>query len=390
MVEQAPFTPATKLPPAPQYGQDTLGELLPSAAHALGVNGFANPLKLPATRRVNLVMVDGLGWNQLKANLAHAPFLRSIFSQAQRLTTGFPSTTATSLSSLGTGVSPGTHGLVGYDVIDPERRRVVNQLGGWPTNLNPALWQPLPTVFETIAAHGVHVATVSLGLFADSALTRAALRGPTFIAANSLAARSRATTEVFAKERHALVYTYFNELDKAGHKYGVDSDQWRHTLEELDYTIKLMVSRLPAGTSVLITGDHGMVDVSASQRIDYSLEPELIEAVELTSGEPRGAQLSFAANTPEATRAKVRAAWIERYGTKAWVLTRDEAISYGLFGPLREGVAERLGDLLILAAEPVAFYDGRRVAPTAFEMIGQHGSLTTAERIVPLLSVHTG
>ncbi|WP_421013848.1 alkaline phosphatase family protein, partial [Glutamicibacter creatinolyticus] len=212
---------------------------------------------------------------------------------------------------------------------------------------------------------------------------------PQFVAATSLAARSRATTEVFDAHRHALVYTYFNELDKAGHKYGVDSDQWRQTLEELDYTLKTMVSRLPAQTSVLITGDHGMVDVPASQRIDYSREPELIEGVELTSGEPRGVQLSFAAATSDAVRARVREAWQRRYGTKAWVLTRQEAIQHGLFGPMRDAVAERLGDLMILAAESIAFYDGRRVNPKAFEMVGQHGSLTTAECLVPLLQLYT-
>ena len=382
---QSTPTPSTKFPAPPAYGQDTLSEILPSAANALGVPGYDNPLKLGETLRVNLVMVDGLGWNQLKSHLAHAPFLRSLFEKAQRLSTGFPSTTATSLSSLGTGLAPGEHGMVGYDVVDPARRRVVNQLGGWPADLVPETWQPHTTVFERAAAHGLHVATVSLPLFAKSALTRAALRGPQFVAATSLAARARATTEIFAEHRHALVYSYFNELDKVGHRHGVDSEAWRQTLEELDYTIKTMASRLPAGTTMLVTGDHGMVDVPETQRIDYSQNPELIEGVELTSGEPRGVQLSFASSTGEAVRARVRQAWLRHYGTKAWVLNRQQAIEHGLFGPVREGVAERIGDLLILAAEPVAFYDGRRVAPAAFEMVGQHGSVTAAERLVPLL-----
>lgn len=390
MVEQPQPTPSVKLPTAPSYGQDTLAEVLPSAASALGIAGFENSLKLAASRRVNLVMVDGLGWNQLKTNLAHAPFLRGLFERAQRLTTGFPSTTATSLTTLGTGLAPGLHGMVGYDVVDPTRRRVVNQLGGWPADLKPETWQPHPTVFEQLAAQDVDVATVSLGIFAKSALTKASLRGPKFVPATSLAARSRATTDFFAKHPHSLVYTYFNELDKAGHKFGVDSDPWRHTLEELDSTIKTMVSRLPQGTSVLITGDHGMVDVAPAQRFDYSQDPELIDGVELTSGEPRGVQLSFATSTSDATRARVRQAWQQRFGTKAWVMSKAEAIDYGLFGPMRAGVAERLGDLMILAAEPVAFYDGRRVAPTAFEMVGQHGSLTAAERLVPLLIHRTG
>lgn len=377
--------PATKIPEAPKYGQATLSEILPSAAAALGVPGFANVLGLKKTKRVVVIMVDGLGWNQLKSHTGHAPFLRSLFASGQKLGTGFPSTTATSLSSLATGVTPGEHGMLGYDVVDPDKRRVVNQLGGWPADLNPEVWQTQPTVFQKVADQGLHVATVSIPMFAKSALTRASLRGPVFVAANQPMARAKATHTVFEKHRSALVYTYFNELDKTGHKFGVDSSQWRDTLEELDYVIKSLVSRLPEETTVLITGDHGMVDVPESQRIDYSKYPELIESVELTSGEPRGVQLTFAPEADEACRDRVKAAWHEAFGTKAWILTRQEAVERGYFGPITAEHLARLGDLMILAAESIAFYDGRRVAPMAFDMVGQHGSLTAGERFVPLL-----
>ncbi|MGO4296070.1 alkaline phosphatase family protein [Glutamicibacter sp. MCAF14] len=377
--------PAQKIPEAPKYGQATLTEILPSAAAAMGVPGFENVLGLAETKRVALIMVDGLGWNQLKSHLGHAPFLRSLFERGQKLGTGFPSTTATSLSSLATGLAPGQHGMVGYDVIDPAKRRVVNQLGGWPGDLDPKTWQTQPTVFEKIAEHGIHVATVSIPMFAKSALTRASLRGPKFVPANQPAARARATRTIFESHRNSLVYTYFNELDKTGHKFGVDSSQWRDTLEELDYIIKNLVSKLPEETTVLITGDHGMVDIPASQRIDYSEQPELVEGVELTSGEPRGAQLTFGAQADEACKLRVREAWQRAYGTKAWVMSREEAIERGYFGEITPEHAARLGDLMILAAEPIAFYDGRRVAPMAFEMVGQHGSLTAGERFIPLL-----
>ncbi len=387
--ETALPVPEQKIPDAPQYGEATLSEILPSAAAALGVPGYDNVLGFKPTKRVVVVMVDGLGWNQLKSHVGHAPYLRSLFAGGRKIGTGFPSTTATSLSSLATGVTPGEHGMLGYDVIDPARRRVVNQLGGWPGDLNPEAWQTRPTVFEKVAEHGIHVATVSIPMFAKSALTRASLRGPKFVAANQPMARARTTHTVFETHRSALVYTYFNELDKTGHKFGVDSSQWRDTLEELDYVIKNLVSRLPEETTVLITGDHGMVDVPQSQRIDYSQYPELIEGVELTSGEPRGVQLTFAPETNEAGRLEVKRAWHREFGSKAWVLTRQEAIERGYFGPIIPEHAARLGDLMILAAESIAFYDGRRVAPMAFDMVGQHGSLTSGERYVPLLMHRT-
>lgn len=128
--------------------------------------------------------------------------------------------------------------MLGYDVVDPERRRVVNQLGGWPADLSPDGWQTLPTIFEATRDHGIHVASVSLPLFEKSALTRASLRGPKFFAARQTSARARATHEIFAKNRNALVYTYFNELDKAGHKFGVDSSQWRDSSKKSTTSLK--------------------------------------------------------------------------------------------------------------------------------------------------------
>ena len=137
--------PSTALPAAPPYGRKTIAELLPSAAAALGVPGFDNPLSLPAANRICVVMVDGLGKALLRARGGHAPFLRKLMENSQTLMAAFPSTTAASLASFGTGLPPGQHGLVGYDAVDPARRRVVNQLGGWPKDLDPVAWQPHAT-----------------------------------------------------------------------------------------------------------------------------------------------------------------------------------------------------------------------------------------------------
>ncbi len=378
-------TPAAALPAAPPYGSKTIAELLPSAAAALGVPGFENHLGLPAANRIAVVMVDGLGKALLRARGGHAPFLRKIMENSQTLLSSFPSTTAASLASLGTGLPPGQHGVVGYDAVDPIGRRVVNQLGGWPKDLDPLTWQPHATIFEKAAAAGVHTATVSLSQFRGSALTAAALRGPVFMPAESAHARVRATCEVLAANPRALVYCYFNELDKAGHRHGKGSAQWGNALEDLDSLMRTLAARVPAGTLLLLTADHGMVDVEEKWRIDYSAFPELVDGVELTAGEPRGVQLHFDAGTSADRREAVAEAWRERFGTKAWVLSRDEAIAHGLFGEVAGPVRERIGDLLVLAAEDVAFLDGRRVNPAAFAMVGQHGSLTRAECEVPLL-----
>lgn len=380
---------AGSLPAAPAFGDRSVAEVLTSAAASLGVPGFENRLNLPASQRVCVVLADGLGRSLLKQKSAHTPFLRSVMQSGQgrvpvSLDSAFPSTTAASLASFGTGLAAGQHGMVGYDVLDPDQDRVVNMLGGWDAGVDPDVWQPFPTVFERAAEH-VDVTTVSLPQFSDSAMTRAALRGGRHVAATTSHARTAAAAEAMAGAGSSLMYFYVNELDKAGHRHGCQSPQWEHQLEELDATVKRLSTTLPAGTTILLTADHGMLDVPESQRIDYSADPALVAGVRHTAGEPRMVHLYLEESEDDAGRVRLVDAWRARFGERIWAFTREEAITAGLFGDVRAAVAPRIGDVMIAAREPLAFYDTRRVRPTALEVVGQHGSLTKAEREVPLL-----
>ena len=377
------------MPAAPAFGDRSVAEVLTSAAASLGVPGFENRLTLPASRRVCVVLADGLGRNLLKQKSAHTPFLRSVMQSGQgrvpvSLDSAFPSTTAASLASFGTGLAAGQHGMVGYDVLDPDQDRVVNMLGGWDAGVDPQVWQPFPTVFERAAEH-VDVVTVSLPQFGDSAMTRAALRGGRHVTATTSHARTAAAAEAMAGAGSSLMYFYVNELDKAGHRHGCESPQWEHQLEELDATVKRLSATLPAGTTILLTADHGMIDVPESRRIDYSADPALIAGVRHTAGEPRMVHLYLEEPEGDAGSVRLIDAWRARFGERIWAFTREEAISAGLFGEVRAEAAPRIGDVMIAAREPLAFYDTRRVRPTALEVVGQHGSLTKAEREVPLL-----
>ncbi|MDQ0118547.1 hypothetical protein J2T22_001725 [Pseudarthrobacter defluvii] len=379
------------LPPAPAYGHRSIAEVLTSAAASLGGEGFANTLGFPAASRVCVVLADGLGRNLLKQKSAHTPFLRSVLQAGQGdvpvwLDSAFPSTTAAALSSFGTGLPAGQHGMVGYDVLDPDQDKVVNLLGNWDPGVDPSAWQPFPTVFERIAGQ-VDVSTVSLSQFDGSPMTRAALRGGRFIPGTTAHARTAAAAEAMAAPGPSLMYFYVNDLDKAGHRYGCRSEQWEHQLEELDATVKRLNSTLPAGTTILLTADHGMLDVAEPQRIDFSTDPALVEGVRHTAGEPRMVHL-YLEETPlsDGGAERLLAAWKARFGDRIWAFTRDEAVAGGLFGKdVRPAVEGRIGDVMIAARDAVALYDGRRMRPTAMEVVGQHGSLTKAEREVPLL-----
>ena len=380
------------LPNAPAYGKASIGDVLSSAAAVLGEKSFENVLNLPAAPRICVVLVDGLGKDLLKKRSAHAPFLRGIMAQDSQgnhpriLQAAFPSTTATSLTSLGTGAVPGIHGMVGYDVLDPRQDRVVNLLGQWDAGVDPLQWQPCPTIFEKLAPT-VPCTTVSLPRFVDSAMTVAALRGSEFRGATSMHARVEEAASALAATPRALVYLYWNELDKAGHAHGADSAQWERQLEELDAGMKRLAATVPADTLILLTADHGMVDVPWSNRVDYSVFPELVAGVRHTAGEPRMVHLYLEPEITAEERGQLVDAWLERFGKQAWVLTREQAVDAGYFGDVSQTVSARIGDVLILAREAVAFYDLRRVRAQAMGVVGQHGSITKAEREVPLLRI---
>lgn len=382
-------TTTTELPAPPLFGTKSIAEVLTSSAAALGVPGFTNQLQLPSTQRVCVVLADGLGRNLLKQKASHTPFLRSIVAAGQGnvptwLDAAFPSTTAASLASLGTGLPAGHHGMVGYDVLDPAQDKVVNLLGNWDAQVDPATWQPHPTVFERVAQE-LDVVTVSLPQFGNSPMTQAALRGSRFVGGTSLHARTAAAAEAMSGGGRSLMYFYANELDKAGHRYGCQSERWEHQIEELDSTVKRLSATLPAGTTILLTGDHGMLDVPESQRIDYSADESLVAGVRHTAGEPRMVHLYLETDATDAHRISLVDAWRRRFGERIWVFTREQAVAAGLFGDVLPTVAPRIGDVMIAARDTLALYDTRRVRPSSLEVVGQHGSLTRAEREVPLV-----
>lgn len=394
------------LPPPPAYGTGALADVLVSAAsltrtvaedpEGLG-RRLTDRLGLRAAlagqgraegpyRNVCVVLVDGLGQELLERHRGHAPALRRATSLGV-LDAAFPSTTAASLATLGTGEAPGNTGMVGYDVVDPARRVVVNQLSGWDPAVDPEAWQPMPTVLETLQEH-METVTVSMPKYQGTPLTRAALRGGEFDGAGSTLARISRAADRLNTRTPTFMYLYWGELDQTGHRDGSESERWLEALEELDSGMRRLLSRTGEETLVLLTADHGMVDVPPQDRHDYSTMPDLVRGVELTAGEPRLVQLHLEDPTDHRVREDLVAAWSEHYGERAWILDRDRMIEAGYFGPsIREGVRERIGDLLIAARGSLALYDTRRVRPRALEMVGQHGSWTDAERRVPLLAL---
>jgi hypothetical protein len=370
-------------PVVPGYGENTLADLSDSLLASLGVPGSANPLGLASEGRVCVLLVDGLGWDLLRTHRSVAPVMAGLMETGSWLTAGFPSTTVTSLGSLGTARTPGQHGLLGYQVRVPETGQLLNQLR-WDKAVDPVAWQPGPTVFERCAAAGVSAIRVAAGAFRNSGLSVAAMRGADYRAADTLGAlvarTAAALGEARREARRALAMVYTGDLDATGHAWGCTSPAWRFQLAYVDRLVEQLAAALPAGTALYITADHGMVDVPASERTDADAVPELREGVALLAGEGRARHIYA---VPGAA-ADVLARWQATLGDSAWVVSRDQAVEAGWFGPVAPSAQARIGDV-VAAMRGRSAVVAAQAEPRESALVGMHGSLTAAEQRVPLL-----
>jgi Type I phosphodiesterase / nucleotide pyrophosphatase len=380
-------------PLVPLYGRSALSDLAPSLLAGLGLEGYPNPLGIPEAGGACLLLVDGLGFELVKENRRHAPFLAELLEKGSSITAGFPSSTAVSIASIGTGKTPGEHGIVGYTMGVPGLDRAMNNLrwslhGSGPhvdlrDVIVPEDLQPDPTAFQRAEDGGVNAFIVGPREHMASGLTRAALRGAQYRPAFSMGDLASETVGALRGPGRNFVYSYHPDLDMTGHVRGVDSHAWRLQLGLVDRLVLALAERLPKDTNLFITGDHGMVDVPAERRIDFDREPGLQHGVRLLAGEPRARHVY----TRPGAEAEVLAAWRERLGDAMWVVAREEAIDRGWFGPtVTDAARERIGDVIAAAFGPVGIVQPSVLSVEAM-LIGHHGSLTAGEQLVPLLVV---
>ncbi|UKY53133.1 alkaline phosphatase family protein [Streptomyces inhibens] len=377
--------------PVPQYGTASLADLLPTIVAGLGVADLATTMELAPADRACVFLIDGLGWELLRAHPEEAPFLGSLLGTSfngtgRPLTAGFPSTTATSLASVGTGLPPGAHGLPGYTCEDPATGALMNQLRWYPWT-DPYVWQPYPTVFQLADAAGIHTCQVSAPNFQHTPLTKVALSGGTFHGRLSGEDRMDLAAQQLAVGDRSLVYTYYSEVDGKGHRYGVDSDAWRGQLMYVDRLAQRLAEQLPPRSALYITADHGMIDIpfDPESRIDFDEDWELRAGVRLLGGEGRARHVY----AHKGAAADVLAVWREVVGEQMWVASREEAIAAGWFGPhVDDRVRARIGDV-VAAAHADMVIIATEQEPRESEMVGMHGSMTPMEQLVPLLEVRT-
>lgn len=379
--------PADLLPPPFADGAhpgllDILPPLLPPAADTRRARG-----------RDVVILVDGLGARLLREHRSLTPTLRSLAGSTEVVRTVFPSTTAAAVTSLMTGRAPLAHGTLGYAVTDPDTGLGLQQLNGLPVppgparTPDPATWMPLEDLGRASSRTTVHVGPLK---HADSFLTRCVYRDWPFTGFR----RAEDTVDavrlaVRRAGQDGLVYLHLADVDHAGHVHGVDSDAWRDALAEADALIGTLLRRLPAGTRLTVTADHGMIDTDPAHRLDLADHPDIVRRIPRLAGESRALALQTD-DDPAALAADLR----DLLGERAHVVAGADVLDLGLLGPPGERptarVAGRVPDLLVLARGRWAVDDFSRRGEGAPRMIGMHGSLTAAESLVPVVRAVAG
>ncbi len=373
--------------PRPDPAIPHLADAAPSVLAAMGVSGFAPRIALPYdVGGACLLLVDGLGADLLDAHTDDAPVLAGLGGAT--LQAGFPSTTAAGLAAVGTGCRSGEHGMVGMSFRLPDVG-VINALRWrphpWGDDLReraaPEVVQPRPTVFERAASAGVAVRVISGAEFAGSGLTRAVLRGGSYVGVHTMG--DLASTVRSALAGGGFCYGYHGDLDLVGHLHGPGSEAWRLQLRQVDKMVESIVEGLPVGGLLAVVADHGMVALDEDV-VDIDATEALREGTEVIGGEVRARHVYTRAGALE----DVLAAWRATLGGRAWVVTGDEAIAAGWFGErVADDIRPRIGDV-VAAARGSSGLLRRTTEPIESSLVGQHGSMTPAEQRIPLLLAH--
>ena len=364
------------LPPA--YGERSLGDVFPAVAAAVGSPFAQTRLVLPPAVSYVVFLVDGMGSELLRRYAHAAPYLASLVDGQPPGTAGVPSTTATSLTSLGTALAPGAHGLVGYTSRIPGTESLLNALQ-WSKDVDPHVWQPHPTAFQRLGDLGVHVTVVNKREFRGSGLTEASQRGAEYVGADKVGERIAAAMH-HSSVPGSITYLYDGDLDWTGHRHGVASLPWLQQLSIIDAEVEQLREALAPATRLLVLADHGMVDSPPSSRIDVDERLELRDGLVLLGGEARFRHLYCHRGAVE----DVVATWREVLGDRATVRMREEAVTAGWFGPVESAVLPRIGDVLVAAHGDHAVMSSTQF-PYETTLVGLHGSMTPDEMLIPLL-----
>ncbi len=329
--------------------------------------------------QVVLLVVDGLGWGQLRDRPGLAPTLSAAEGIEQPITSVAPTTTACALTSITTGCRPCRHGLLGYrlavgnEILNVLRWTMGSGQAADARRTVPARrFQPFPPFPGAEAT----VPVVSKDGFGGTGFTAAHLGDSPL---HGYKAPSSLPIEVghLLGEGEPFVYAYYDGIDTVAHGNGM-GDLYDAELRAVDHLVADVVTELPPGAVLVVTADHGEIDVDQVELLGR----DIMSMVSFMSGEGRFRWLHA---LPGATDDLLGAA-ADLYGGTTWVAAREQLIEEGMFGgPLPDDLLGRLGDVALLPHAPIAFIDPADTGEN--RLYSRHGSLTGDELLVPLVAL---
>jgi predicted AlkP superfamily pyrophosphatase or phosphodiesterase len=357
-------------PLIPDYGGPCISNVVPALLEPSG----ERPVWLPAAAdadQVVLLVLDGLGWEQLEPRRSLAPSLCAM--EGGPILTIAPSTTAAALTSISTGMAPGEHGVIGYR-MDVEGE-ILNVLRWWASGRDARDSIPPEKIQPSVPFLGHRPAVVTRAEFRHSGFTQAHLEGVRF-SGYRMPSTLVAETARLVRANEPFVYTYYDGVDKVAHEYGL-ADHYDAEIVAIDRMVEYLIRLLPSTAALVLTSDHGQVDVGDNL---VALHADVAPHVSYQSGEGRFRWLHA---RPGHARVLLDAAQ-DRHRDTGWIVSQEQTIDEHWFGPAVTPEARaRLGDVALVAREPVAYVDADDTGP--FDLIARHGSLTSAEMRVPLL-----
>ncbi|MGD2165871.1 MAG: alkaline phosphatase family protein [Anaerolineae bacterium] len=402
----------------PHYSAYSIANLAATVARILGVTveGVAPPLPehlwSEMTRDVTsvvLLILDAVGYRQLKHFLETQPSVfNDLISKGSfvPVSSVFPSTTVSALTSIWTGQPPLAHGLLGTKLLLPKQGVLANLLRMAPAmytlggRLDAWGWEPddfisVPTLAQRLSSGGIRTVAHTRRSYISSALTRIFLRGMGelrgYVGLSDLWVNLRRTMTSRDRQQPHFIDVYWGGADKVGHVYGPEGEYAPAALRHLARSMeKEFLSDLPPeareGTLLIVTADHGQIATPADQIVRLPDHPTLWDVLLLPpAGESRAAYLYVAPGERERVADYAKTRLSDRFA----LLDTERAVEAGLWGPphhLTPASRARLGDLLLIARG-----GSRLTAKSEREdkgsLRGHHGGLTADEMLVPLLMV---
>ena len=395
----------------PHYGGYSIANVAPTIAALLrrGLPDSCEPLPSVAwadllgnVRTVVQVLLDGVGyWQFLEVLQLEDDAIGRLarMGRALPLTSVFPSTTMTALTSLWSGRTPGEHGFLGTRLYLSEFGVVANMLRLAPVRsgdfgtLPRWGWQPekhvpVPLLAEQLSGTGIHVTTHLPRMYLDSALTKVFHRGVEhtvgYVGHSDMWINVRDSLTESEGAEH-LVNVYWTGTDDVGHAYGPHGERSQSALRDVVRSMQVdFLDRLPPaarkGTVLLITSDHGQTSTPLDRAVSLSDHPDLEQMLLLPpAAEMRASYLSVRPGLKRDVAAYINKHLADRFA----LVETEKALAAGLWGPTEWPplMASRVGEYVLLARDESQLLDvGERTGP-----LGHHGSLTEDEMLVPLL-----